>query len=145
MFVNIQPVDERYLPTKAHASDAAYDLRAMLTEPYELSPGETTKIPVGFKLGLEPGLKALVLPRSGLALKHGVTVLNSPGVIDAGYRGDVMVILHNTSDRPFFINDGDRIAQMSIEVVRNTTLRSVTGLGEATERGEGGFGSTGTN
>lgn len=142
MNINIQPVTEKYVPTKAHSDDAAYDLRAQLIEPYELSPGETTMIPVGFKLGLPAGLKALVLPRSGLACKKGIEIPNAPGLIDAGYRGDVMVCLKNTSDESFMISDGDRIAQMTIDHVVGTDLVTVESLDE-TDRGEGGFGSSG--
>jgi len=145
--IDIQVANELYAPEKAYDTDAAYDVRACLVnkaKPFKVMPGKTEVIALGFALGLPEGFEALISPRSGLAAKSGITILNSPGVIDADYRGEVKVILHNTGDKPFFVNDGDRIAQMRIKEVLPTSLNFVEKLSE-TVRGESGFGSTGDN
>ena len=130
------------LPAYATPGSAGCDLVAALDKPIELQPGERTLVPTGLAIALPDGFEGQVRPRSGLALKHGVTVLNSPGTIDADYRGEVGVILINHGDTPFEIGRGMRIAQMVVQPVRQLDWSEVTGLPE-TERGAGGFGSTG--
>jgi dUTP pyrophosphatase len=118
------------------------DLRANLQEPMTLAPMQRCLVPTGLFMALPAGYEAQVRPRSGLAIKKGITVLNSPGTIDADYRGEVCVILINLSSEPFVINDGDRIAQMVIARCDQISWQQVEVLDE-TERGEGGFGHTG--
>lgn len=118
------------------------DLRANLDEPVTLRPLERRLIPTGLHIALPAGYEAQVRPRSGLALKHGITVLNSPGTIDADYRGEIGVVLINLSQEDFVVNDGERIAQMVIARYEQTSLAEVDVLDE-TERGEGGYGHTG--
>lgn len=132
------------LPAYETPGSAGMDLRAAVAEdaPVTLAPGERKLIPTGLKIALEPGYEAQVRPRSGLALKHGVTCLNSPGTVDADYRGEVGVILINQGQDSFEIKRGERIAQMVIAPVTQAVLTEVDEL-DATERGEGGFGSTG--
>lgn len=130
------------LPTYATALSAGMDLRANLSEPITLAPLQRALIPTGLYLALPAGYEAQVRPRSGLALKHGITVLNSPGTIDADYRGEVGVILINLSDTSFTIADGERIAQLVIAQHESIVWEEVSDLGE-TERGSGGFGHTG--
>ncbi len=130
------------LPHYASALAAGMDLRAAIDEEIVLRPGERALIPAGFAMALPEGFEAQVRPRSGLALKHGVTVLNSPGTIDADYRGEVGVILINHSDTPFHIQRGERIAQMVVAPVAQAAWRPVAAL-EDTDRGAGGFGSSG--
>ena len=132
------------LPAYETAGSAGMDLRAALPEfePVVLHPGERKLIPTGLKIALEPGYEAQVRPRSGLALKHGVTCLNSPGTIDSDYRGEVGVILINHGDVPFEIKRGDRIAQMVIARYEQARMIAVEAVDE-TARGDGGFGSTG--
>ncbi len=136
----IAPEDRELTPARQHDSDAAFDLRSRVDD--LLPPGEWKAIPTGVKMQLPQDFVADVRPRSGLALKHGVTVLNAPGTIDPGYRGEIQVILINHSAKPFPIRRGDRIAQMlflrlpQVQVVLTDTL-------ESSDRGEGGFGSTG--
>jgi len=125
-----------------HAS--GMDLCAAVTEPVVLNPGERYLVPAGFHMALPPGHEAQVRPRSGLAVKHGITVVNAPGTIDADYRGEVKIILANIGSEPFTINRGDRIAQMVIQPVLQADLVPVDELPES-ERGHGGFGHTGTN
>jgi dUTP pyrophosphatase len=134
------------VPALATALAAGADLRAALTpgEPIDLAPGKRALVPCGFAMALPPGYEAQVRPRSGLAAKHGVTVLNSPGTIDADYRGEVMVIVINLGESAFRIERGERIAQMVVAPVVQPAF-SVTEDLDATERGEGGFGSTGRN
>jgi len=132
------------LPFYATLASAGMDLRAAVQEDVVLKPGERTLIPCGFAMALPVGYEAQVRPRSGLALKQGVTVLNTPGTIDADYRGEVCVILINLGQEAFTINRGMRIAQMVIAPVTQAIPQVVTDLDE-TERGEGGFGSTGTH
>ncbi len=133
------------LPAYASASAAGMDLRADLAEPVVLQPLERKLIPTGLFMELPADCEAQVRPRSGLALKHGITVLNSPGTIDADYRGEVCVILVNLSNEPFTVNPGERIAQMVIATFRQETLQEVTALEDLsdTERGAGGFGHSG--
>lgn len=132
------------LPAYETTGSAGMDLRAAVAEfePVVLAPGERKLIPTGLKIALEPGYEAQVRPRSGLALKHGVTCLNSPGTIDSDYRGEVGVILINHGQIPFEINRGERIAQMVIAPYAQAVMAEVEALDE-TARGAGGFGSTG--
>ncbi len=128
-----------------HSADAAgLDLLAAVPEdsPLMLSPGQRALVPTGLTIALPSGYEAQVRPRSGLASKHGVTVLNSPGTVDADYRGEIGVLLVNHGDGPFSIRRGERIAQMVIAPVVQVELVSAAKL-SATERGSGGFGSTG--
>jgi dUTP pyrophosphatase len=120
------------------------DLRANIESPIELRPMEHRLVPTGLYMALPPGYEAQVRPRSGLAIKHGITVLNTPGTIDADYRGEVCVILINLSADPFIIEDGERIAQMVIARHEQAVWEPVEVLDE-TERGAGGFGHTGKN
>ncbi|MEQ8709549.1 MAG: dUTP diphosphatase [Rhodospirillales bacterium] len=131
------------LPAYATAQSAGMDLLAAVSEPKVLQPGTRAIIPTGLAIALEPGFEAQVRPRSGLAAKNGVTVLNSPGTIDADYRGEVGVILINHGDQAFTIERGMRIAQMVIAPVTQARWQEVASLDE-TARGSGGFGSTGT-
>ncbi len=127
-------------PAKAHSDDAAYDLRSRID--LTIDPGKVALVPTGLTLELPVGYEAQVRPRSGLALKSGIGVLNGPGTIDAGYRGEVGSILFNFSDRPFEIRRGDRISQMVIAKLADVHLEAVEQLSESA-RGTGGFGSTG--
>jgi len=131
------------LPAYATALSAGMDLLAAVAGPVLLAPGARALIPTGIAIALPPGFEAQVRPRSGLALKNGVTVLNSPGTIDADYRGEVGVILSNQSDLAFTIERGMRIAQMVIARHERAAWVEVDNLDE-TARGAGGFGSTGT-
>jgi dUTP pyrophosphatase len=132
------------LPAYETTGSAGMDLRAAVAEfePVVLAPGERRLIPTGLKIALEPGYEAQVRPRSGLALKHGVTCLNSPGTIDSDYRGEVGVILINHGQVAFEIRRGERIAQMVIAPYAQAVMAEVESLDE-TARGAGGFGSTG--
>ena len=132
------------LPLPAYATDGAagLDLLAAVTEPLTLQPGERKLVPTGLSIAVPPGFEAQVRPRSGLALKSGVTVLNAPGTVDADYRGEVGVILINHGDQPFTVNRGERIAQMVIAAYSRAEWVPVAALPE-TQRGAGGFGSTG--
>ncbi|MCI6371805.1 MAG: dUTP diphosphatase [Paraprevotella sp.] len=130
------------LPQYATEQSAGLDLRANLDSPVELKPLERKLIPTGLYMALPKGYEAQVRPRSGLAIKKGITVLNSPGTIDADYRGEMCVILINLSDQPFLINDGERIAQMVIARHEQAEWEQVDVLDE-TERGAGGFGHSG--
>jgi len=132
------------LPAYATPGSAGLDLRAHLEEPRTLQPGDRTLIPTGLSLALPDGYEAQVRPRSGLALKHGITVLNSPGTVDADYRGDVGVILINLGHEPFASAPGDRIAQLVVAAYAQVEWTLVETLPE-TERGAGGFGHTGTH
>jgi dUTP pyrophosphatase len=130
------------LPTYATEQSAGMDLRANLTEPIVLSPMERKLIPTGLHIALPDGYEAQVRPRSGLALKHGITVLNAPGTIDADYRGEIGVVLINLSQEPFTVNDGERIAQLVIARYEKVDFIEVELLND-TERGQGGYGHTG--
>ena len=130
------------MPQYSTASSAGMDLRACIGSPIVLKPLQRTLVPTGLYIALPEGYEAQVRPRSGLAIKKGITVLNSPGTIDADYRGEVCVILVNLSNEPFVIADGERIAQMVIARHEHVEWCQVEVLGE-TERGAGGFGHTG--
>lgn len=130
------------LPEYETVGSAGMDLRANLTEPIMLKPLQRALIPTGLFIELEQGYEAQVRPRSGLALKKGLTILNSPGTIDSDYRGEIKIIIINLSNETTVINTGERIAQMVIAKYEQATLKEVDELGE-TERGEGGFGHTG--
>ena len=130
------------VPAYATALSAGMDLRACLEAPVTLGPLERTLVPTGLYIALPAGFEAQVRPRSGLAAKHGVTVLNTPGTIDADYRGEIKVILVNLSNTPFEIVPGERIAQMVVARHERVEWEEVETLDE-TERGAGGFGSTG--
>lgn len=140
-FANLDGLD---LPEYATALSAGADLVAAIDDPVTLQPGERTLIPTGIALALPPGYEAQVRPRSGLALKHGITVLNSPGTIDADYRGEVRVILINHGAETFVIERGMRIAQMIVAAVI-TARWSVVDTLAVSARADGGFGSTGLN
>ena len=131
------------LPRYGTTASAGCDLRAALTEPLCLRPGQRALIPTGIALALPDGTEGQVRPRSGLAIRHGLTVLNAPGTIDADYRGEVSVPMINLGQEAYTINRGDRIAQLILAAVTQINWVSVTTLDENTERGLGGFGSTG--
>lgn len=130
------------LPQYATVQSAGMDLRADISEPVTLRPLERRLIGTGLSIALPAGYEAQVRPRSGLALKHGITVLNAPGTIDADYRGEIGVVLVNLSDTDFVVNPGERIAQMVIARYEQADLQLVEMLDE-TERGTGGYGHTG--
>jgi dUTP pyrophosphatase len=132
------------LPSKQSVQAAGLDLHAAVPEnaPIVIAPGKYASIPTGMALALPPGTEAQVRPRSGLAAKHGVTVLNSPGTIDADYRGEVKVLLVNLGEQPFAVRRGERIAQLVVAAVTEVELLETDAL-DATSRGSGGFGSTG--
>ena len=129
-------------PRYSTPDSAGMDLRASLSEPVTLAPMQRALIPTGIYIALPKGYECQIRPRSGLALKHGVTVLNSPGTIDADYRGEIGVILVNLSDKPFVVNNGERICQMVVARYDCVAWQQVETLDE-TERGAGGFGHTG--
>lgn len=142
--IQVKVVNKGHQPLPAYATplSAGMDLRANIDEPITLRPMERRLIPTGLHIALPAGYEAQVRPRSGLALKHGLTVLNAPGTVDADYRGEVGVLLINLGDKDFVINDGERIAQMVIARHENADFIAVEVLDE-TERGEGGYGHTG--
>ena len=142
MNVRIVNKSKHPLPKYETIASAGMDLRANLEQPVELMPLERALLPTGLFMELPVGYEAQVRPRSGLAAKHGITVLNTPGTIDADYRGEIKVILVNLSNSGFTISDGDRIAQMIISSHVQAQLEEVEVLSE-TERGAGGFGHTG--
>ena len=129
-------------PAYETAGAAGMDLRAAVTEPLTIEPGARSAVPLGFRMALPDGYEAQIRPRSGLALRHGITCLNSPGTIDADYRGEVMVILANLGDAPFVVERGMRIAQMVVMPLTRATITEMDELPE-TGRAAGGFGSTG--
>ena len=140
--VKVRNASEEALPAYQTPLSAGMDLRANVAEPVVLRPGQRALVPTGLYIELPAGYEAQIRPRSGLALKHGVTVLNSPGTIDADYRGEIQVLLVNLSDQAFEIQRGERIAQMV--VARHERVRWVeTEALSETERGAGGFGHTG--
>lgn len=144
--VALKPLDHAVglkLPAYETGQSAGMDLSAALEEAIELAPGERMLIPTGLSIALPEGYEAQIRPRSGLALKHGVTVLNTPGTVDADYRGEIKVILANLGSEPFTIERGMRIAQMVIAKHEQIEWNVVKELDETT-RGSGGFGSTGT-
>lgn len=130
------------LPEYSTPDSAGMDVRAYLAEPVEIGPGERALIPTGLRIQLPRGYEMQLRPRSGLALRSGITLLNSPGTIDADYRGEIGVILVNLSREPFVVNDGDRIAQMVLARYSAVQWKPVGDL-DKTFRGEGGFGHTG--
>ena len=138
--INMMEGCEDLIPAKAHSDDAAFDIRSRVE--IELTPGEPHLIPTGIFMELPSGYEAQIRPRSGLALKHALTVLNSPGTIDAGYRGEVAIIMMNAGKKPFTVNRNDRIAQMVINKLSEVEIIATDKLSK-TKRGEGGFGSTG--
>ncbi len=140
--INIINKGHQPLPEYATAQSAGMDLRANLSEPVTLRPMERRLVGTGLHIALPQGYEAQVRPRSGLALKHGITVLNAPGTIDADYRGEIGVVLINLSADDFTINDGERIAQLVIARYEQALLTPVDALDE-TGRGEGGYGHTG--
>jgi len=131
------------LPEASTQAAAGLDLRAAVVEPIRISPGERRLVPTGWRIALPAGYEAQIRPRSGLALRHGILLPNSPGTIDADYRGEIQVILMNAGTQDFEIARGDRIAQLVVAPVVRPEWVEVESL-EATERGEGGFGHTGT-
>ena len=130
------------LPAYATPQSAGMDLRANITKPITLQPMERRIIPTGLHIALPEGYEAQVRPRSGLAFKHGITVLNSPGTIDADYRGEIGVILANLSNEPFVVNPGERICQMVVARHSTVVWQTADSLSDS-ERGAGGFGHTG--
>jgi dUTP pyrophosphatase len=142
MKVEVVNLSSHELPKYSTNESAGLDLRAELQSPITLEPGQRSLIPTGLKIALPTGYEAQVRPRSGLAYKQGITVLNSPGTIDADYRGDVGVILINHGSESFTIENGERIAQLIIAKFVQIDWDEVLDL-SSTSRGEGGFGSTG--
>ncbi|MBR2202945.1 MAG: dUTP diphosphatase [Prevotella sp.] len=141
--INVINTGKQPLPQYATPQSAGMDLRANIDESVTLQPLERHLFPTGLRISLPEGYEAQVRPRSGLALKHGITVLNSPGTIDADYRGEVGVVLVNVSNEPFTVEPGERIAQMVIARHEQAEFVVVEEL-DATERGEGGYGHSGT-
>lgn len=147
MFVKIERIQRddgslAPLPEQATIGSAGYDLTSNSRDAIVIPPGHRAVVPTGIKLGLGMGVEAQIRSRSGLAMKKGIMVLNSPGTIDSDYRGEISVILMNFGNELFVINQGDRIAQMVIS--RYERVRFVEGILDETDRGGGGFGSTGT-
>lgn len=140
--INIVNKSKHDLPEYATPLSAGMDIRANLSEPITLLPLQRKLIPTGLYIELPKGYEAQIRPRSGLALKKGITVLNTPGTIDADYRGEIGVILVNISDEPFVVNDGERICQMVVAEHATVRWQQVEEL-EETQRGTGGFGHTG--
>ena len=143
MKIKVVNQSKHELPQYATELSAGLDLRANIDSPIELKPFERHLIPTGLFIELHKGYEAQIRPRSGLAFKNGITVLNSPGTIDADYRGELKVLLINLSNSPFMINDGERIAQMVIAKHEQINWEEVTSMNE-TDRGSGGFGHTGS-
>jgi dUTP pyrophosphatase len=143
MNINITNKSTHPLPAYETLLSAGMDLRAFISEPIVLKPLQRVLIPTGLSMELTEGLEAQIRPRSGLAFKNGITVLNSPGTIDADYRGEIKVLLVNLSDTDFMVNDGDRIAQMVISNYVKIKWTTTESLSE-TKRGAGGFGHTGS-
>jgi dUTP pyrophosphatase len=142
--MNVKIVNQSWHPLPSYSTllSAGMDIRAYLDEPVTLVPGARILVPTGLYISLPRGYEAQIRPRSGLALKKGITVLNTPGTIDADYRGEIGIIMINLSQEDFVINDGERIAQMV--VARHETVEwELCGSLDETERGEGGFGHTG--
>lgn len=140
--IKIRNRSRHEMPAYATPLSAGLDLRANIDEPLTLQPLQRVLVPTGLSMALPAGYEAQVRPRSGLALKHGITVLNTPGTIDADYRGEVGIILINLSAEPFIIHDGDRIAQMVVARCEQAECIGVESLDD-TERGSGGFGHSG--
>ncbi len=142
MNIKVVNISKHSLPAYQTPHAAAFDLMANLNAPVTLNPGERTLIPTGLYIALPPGYEAQIRPRSGLALKHGISMVNAPGTIDPDYRGEWGVILINLGQEPYIVQDGERIAQVVVARHETVTWQEVAEL-EATER-KGGFGSTGT-
>lgn len=142
MNVKIVNQSKHALPAYATALSAGMDIRANVEQPIIIRPFERVLVPTGLFIQLPEGYEAQIRPRSGLAIKHGISVLNSPGTIDADYRGEIRVILINLSNEDFVINDGERICQMVIAPYTQATWEETDTLDDS-ERGEGGFGHTG--
>lgn len=142
LFKRLEGNEDIALPSKMSEWAAGFDLQAAVSEPVVLAPGERKLIPTGLAMAMPPQVEAQVRPRSGLAFKHGITCLNSPGTIDADYRGEVKVLLINHGQEPFTINRGERIAQMVIQQLPEITIAEADELPD-TVRGAGGFGHTG--
>lgn len=142
--LQVKIINSSHHPLPAYATElsAGMDVRANIDAPITLNPGERILVPTGLRIELPAGYECQLRPRSGLALKHGITLLNSPGTIDADYRGEIGVILANLSSTPFVINDGERICQMIIAPYTRVQWSQTDSL-SATDRGEGGFGHTG--
>lgn len=136
--------DDLEVPTRASAHAAGFDLRAAVDEPVVLEPGARALIPTGISVAIPPGYEGQVRPRSGLAVRNGIGLVNAPGTIDADYRGEVRVIAINLGQEPFTVRRGDRIAQLVIAPLLEVELEPVAELAE-TARGSGGFGSTGVD
>jgi len=135
--------DDAVIPQRATPGSAGMDLVAAIDQAIPVGPGETKLIGTGLAASIPPGYEIQVRPRSGLALKHGLTVLNAPGTVDSDYRGEIGVILHNTSQKTYHVNPGERIAQMVVTTYSiGAFFQEVDDL-DATNRGAGGFGSTG--
>ncbi len=142
MNVKIVNQSNHPLPAYATAMSAGMDLRANLSEPITLKPLQRTLVPTGLFIELPEGYEAQIRPRSGLAIKHGISLVNTPGTIDADYRGEIKVILINLSDEDFTINDGERICQMVVAPYTRVSWQQTDSL-EDSQRGAGGFGHTG--
>jgi dUTP pyrophosphatase len=143
--IKIKRLDETAdlpLPSYESEGSSGMDLRASVTKPVLLNPGEIRLIPTGLAISVPHGYEAQIRPRSGLALKHGIGMVNSPGTIDSDYRGEIGIIVVNWGKKPFTIRRGDRVAQMIITKVYKADIMEVGAL-ESTERGEGGFGHSG--
>jgi dUTP pyrophosphatase len=140
----LHPERDQDLPLPAYMTSGAsgMDVCAACVEPLTIPPGERRLVPTGLALAIPPGYEVQVRPRSGLALRHGVTILNAPGTIDSDYRGELAVILVNLGSEPFLVRRGDRIAQLVVATVVRVTVTLAEAL-RSTERGEGGFGHTG--
>jgi dUTP pyrophosphatase len=136
--------DDIPLPEYATDGSAGLDLRAAVSETLRIKPKERALVPTGIIIGLTQGFEAQVRPRSGLAVKNGIMLVNSPGTIDSDYRGEIKVIMFNSGDEPFEIKRGDRIAQLIINKYERVVLKKVDEI-EDTSRGEGGFGHTGSS
>lgn len=141
-FKKLPHAEDLPLPSYESEFAAGIDIRAALKEPLTLKPGERKLVPSGLKMAMPQGYEAQIRPRSGLAYRNGITMLNTPGTIDADYRGELKMLAVNLGNEPFTINHGDRIAQMVIAPVIQAEVSEVKDLSK-TERGDGGFGSTG--
>ncbi len=142
LFKRLEGNEDIAIPRKMSEWAAGFDLQAAVGEPVVLEPGERKLIPTGFAMSMPSELEAQIRPRSGLAYKHGITCLNSPGTIDADYRGEVKVLLVNLGQEPFAVTRGERIAQMVFQLVPQVTIEEASELPD-TARGAGGFGHTG--
>jgi len=140
--IEIKAKEDCFIPAKAHSSDAGYDLKADIPDSIKIEPGEYKTIGTGVYINLEVGMEAQIRPRSGLASKYGITVLNSPGTIDSGYQGEIKVILINHGKTSYEIKRMDKIAQIVIGSIIETDLNLVQDFGKKTKRGTKGFGSS---